>query len=190
MKQVNTALAFLLTHAAKYRVNTSKIVIAGDSGGAQIAAQLGIVLSDPAYAKRLEISPTVSRSAISGMILYCGIYNLSKAEKEKGGIMLRMMMRAYSGHKNFKRNSFFGLGSVIHHIPVNYPPTFLSVGNKDILKPHTYELAQVLSNKGVRVDSLYFESADVSLNHEYQFNLDDESGKVALERTVAFLNKL
>ncbi len=190
VRQVNTALAFLLKHAAKYHVNAKQIVIAGDSGGAQIAAQLGIVLSDPAYAKRLGIIPSVSRSAISGMILHCGIYNLSKAEKGKEGVMLRMMMRAYSGHKIYKPNSYFGLGSVVHHIPENYPPTFISVGNKDILKEHSYELAKELINKGIPVDTLFFETADVSLNHEYQFNLDDESGKVALEKTLTFLNTL
>lgn len=189
--QVNTALRFLLENPEKYHFNPTKIVIAGDSGGAQIAAQTGIVLTDSAYAKKLGVVPAVSRKKIAGMILYCGIYNLSKAEKDTEGLMLRMMMRAYSGKQNFKKKSYFALGSVAKHIPPTYPPTFISVGNKDILKKHSYELAEVLKEKGIKVDSLFFEDADkVSLNHEYQFDLDNESGKLALERTVKFLEGL
>ncbi len=188
--QINSSLTFLSENAEKYHFNPRKIVIGGDSGGAQIAAQLGIVLSDEVYAKKLGVVPSVTRNNISGMILYCGTYNFSQAEKGTEGIILRMMMRAYSGKKNFKKKSYFALGSVTKHIPTTYPSTFISVGNKDILKKHSYELAEILKEKGIKVDSLFFENDKVSLNHEYQFDLDNESGKLALQRTVKFINGL
>jgi len=189
--QLNNALAFLTKHSSKYKFNSKRIVIAGDSGGAQIAAQLGIALTDSAYAKTLGIVPSVPRSTISGMILFCGIYNFNNAVFGKEGVLLRMMLRAYSGSAFYKKKSDFILASVASYIPNNYPPTFISTGNNDVLKRHSYKLADTLKVKGVPVDELFFKNnRKVSLGHEYQFNLDDESGKLALERTVRFLKSL
>lgn len=47
--QANEALAFLAANTAKYRIDTARIVLAGDSAGSQIASQLAAVISDPSY---------------------------------------------------------------------------------------------------------------------------------------------
>ncbi len=190
-RQINSALSFLLANAERFKLNKQRIVIAGDSGGANIAAQVGIVQTDPVYAKKLSISPALSSLQLAGIILYCGTYDFEKAEKDKEGLILRMMMRAYCGHKNYDDDPMFALGSVINFIPTKYPPTFISTGNQDPLKKHSYSLADTLAVKGIAIDTLFWETkSDVSLGHEYQFNLDDESGKIALQRTVEFLEML
>ena len=48
-----------------------------------------------------------------------------------------------------------------------------------------------LTKLGVRVDALFFPADyEPALPHEYQFNLDTEAGRLALDRSVAFLNGL
>lgn len=190
-RQINNALSYLIANAERLKINKRRVVIAGDSGGANIAAQIGIVITDPVYAKKIGITPTLSSSQLSGMILYCGTYDFAKATLRKEAVILRMMLRAYSGRINYIRDPIFNLGSVINHIPHTYPPTFISTGNQDPLKKHSYSLANTMASKGIKIDTLFWETRnDVSLGHEYQFNLDEESGKVALTRTVEFLNKL
>ena len=188
LHQVNAALKYLLQNAERHRINMNRVVIAGDSGGAQIAAQSGIILTDPSYSKKLGIKPGLPAENITAMILHCGTYDFNMAEKGKEGVVLRMMMRAYYGSKKYLIVSLFALGSVSHHIPATYPPAFISTGNSDPLKKHSYALADTLIAKGIRTDTLFWESnSEFSTGHEYQFNLDDEPGKIALDRTLRFL---
>jgi acetyl esterase/lipase len=191
LRQVNAALRYLVTNSKKHRINMSRTVIGGDSGGAQIAAQTGIILTDSSYAKRLGITPGIISDNLWGMILYCGMYDFTKAEKGREGVVLRMMMRAYTGTKLYVKDTLFALGSVVNFIPPSYPPVFLSVGNSDPLKQHSYALADTLIAKGINTDTLFWESnKDVSLGHEYQFNLDVEQGKTALKEMLEFLEEL
>jgi len=53
--------------------------------------------------------------------------------------------------------------------------------------PQSIALADRLASRGVRVERLFFADYKPSLPHEYQFNLDNEAGRLALERSVAFL---
>ena len=59
------------------------------------------------------------------------------------------------------------------------------------LLPHSIAVSAALARLGVHVDSLFY-AADYQppLPHEYQFNLDTEPSRIALEPTVAFLNGL
>jgi len=78
----------------------------------------------------------------------------------------------------------------IKFVTDKFPPAFISVGNEDPLRLHSYDLASRLSSKGVLVDSLFFpDDYSPGLPHEYQFNLDNEAGKRALEGTISFLSK-
>jgi hypothetical protein len=49
-------------------------------------------------------------------------------------------------------------------------------------------LADTLASRGARVERLFF-ARDLApaLPHEYQFNLDSEAGRLALERSLAFV---
>jgi len=78
--------------------------------------------------------------------------------------------------------------SVPRHITGGLPRIFISVGNRDQLAPQSYMLAEIAKAKGVPVDSLFFpESYSPSLRHEYQFDLDSDAGKLALQRSLEFL---
>ena len=48
--------------------------------------------------------------------------------------------------------------------------------------------AEIAKAKGVPVDSLFFpESYTPPLRHEYQFDLDSDAGRLALDRSLEFL---
>jgi acetyl esterase/lipase len=95
---------------------------------------------------------------------------------------------SYSGTKDFLANEPFKLAWAIPHATPNFPPAFISAGNGDPLLPHSLALADALEAKGVRVERLFFPNDYApSLPHVYQFNLDTEAGKLALDRSVGFL---
>ena len=189
LRQVNAALAYLERNAVRLHVDPSRIVLAGDSGGAHIAAQVANAVTVPAYAAALGIVPSIRRPQLHGVILYCGGYDLGKINLDGpfGGFM-RTVLWSYFGRKDFLAHPLFATASVIDHLTPDFPPAFISVGNADPLAPQSRALAQALAARGVRVDSLFFpDDYAPALAHEYQFNLDIPAGRLTLERSLKFL---
>ena len=77
---------------------------------------------------------------------------------------------------------------MVRNVTADFPPMFISVGNDDPLAPHSRLLVETAAKLGVSVDGLFFpDDYKPPLPHEYQFNLDTEAGREALQRTLAFL---
>jgi acetyl esterase len=192
LKQVNAALAYLQKNAALLHVDASRIVLAGDSAGSQIAAQLATIISVPDYARTVGVAPAITRSQLSGVLLYCGAYDMAAADFDGPfSDFLNTVLWSYSGHRDFKLNPEFAPASVVNYVDANFPPAFVSAGNDDPLEPQSKELAATLAKHGVRVDALFFPSDYApALPHEYQFSLDTEAGRTALTRSAAFLHAL
>jgi acetyl esterase len=192
VRQVNTALGYLQQHAARLHVDPERLVLAGDSAGAQIAAQLANVVSVPDYARDVGVKPTIDRSQLRGVLLYCGPYDLKEANFDGpfGGFM-RTVLWSYSGRRDFAGDAAFAWSSVARYVDAEFPPAFISAGNGDPLEPQSKELASVLTRHGVQVETLFFPPGYVpALPHEYQFVLDNPAGRLALERSAAFLHRL
>jgi acetyl esterase/lipase len=189
--QVGAALTFLADNADRLGLDTSRLVIAGDSAGAQIAAQVATIITSPPYARLVGIAPPVDPSIVRGAILYCGAYDVTRMDL--GGPFagfLRTVLSAYAGHEDFLTDSRFAPASVVNHVTAAFPPTFISVGNADPLREHSHAFAQALRERGVPVRTVFFpDDHGPALPHEYQFDLDTDAGRLALERSLAFLEE-
>ena len=181
--QVNAALAFIGKNAAGLHVDASKLFLAGDSAGAQIAAQLAVVISNSPYAKRMGVTPSIDRRQLKGVILHCGLYDL-----RGGGEIRASIARSYLGNADFMNDPRLEEFSVVRNITADFPPMFISVGNADRLESQSQLLADTATKLGISVDGLFFPNGYTPpLPHEYEFNLNSEAGQLALERTVRFL---
>jgi acetyl esterase len=193
LHQVNAALAFLQKNAARFHIDPSRIVLAGDSAGAQLAAQTANIISVPQYARSVGIAPAVARQHLIGVLLFCGIYD-AKSVTPGGGVMgefLRTVGRAYFGTEDFANDPRVAQFSVTHHITPEFPPAFISAGNADPLLPHSLALADAIEKQGGKVERLFFPpDYTPPLGHEYQFVLATDAGKLALSRALNFLRSL
>ena len=192
VRQVNTALAYLAKNARRLHVDPAQFFLAGDSAGAQIAAQLANAVNVPSYASALGIVPSIQGSQLRGLLLYCGAYDTKQLNLEGPfGDFLKTVLWSYSGGKDFQTDPRFATASVIDYVTADFPPVFISAGNADPLLAQSGAFAGKLIDLGVRVDSLFFPADRTpGLPHEYQFNLDTYAGRLALERSVTFLAKL
>ncbi len=191
VRQLNNALLYLKRNAQRFHIDTAKFFLAGDSGGAQIAAEMGGIISSSEYAELVKISPTLASSQLSGVVLFCGPYDAGHVNLEGAfGSFIKTVLWSYSGKKNFAEDEYFKTLSVIDYVTRDYPACFISVGNGDPLAPHSYGLAKKLLGLGVPVDTLFFPAGYTpKLPHEYQFDLDGHAGQLALESMVRFLNR-
>lgn len=191
IRQVNSALGWLAANADRLELSP-RFVLAGDSAGANISAQLANLIAVPDYAQAVGIAPAVGRERLAGTLLYCGPYDAAAVDYNGAmGGFLRTVLWSYFGRKDFLNDPRLGHFSVANHVTAAFPPTFLSVGNGDPLQPQSRALAAKLTGFGVRVDTLFFPpDYKPALPHEYQFHLDTDAGRQALDRTVQFLSRL
>lgn len=189
VRQVNSALAYLIKNAARLNIDPDRLFLAGDSAGAQIAAQTAAIVTSPAYAASIGIEPGLKPSQLRGVLLLCGAYDASLLNLEGVfGWFLRTVLWSYFGTKDFLADPRLAQFSVARHITPQYPPLFIAVGNADPLAPQSVAFAEAAAGLGVPVDKLFFPKDYIPpLRHEFQFNLDVKAGRLALERTLAFL---
>jgi acetyl esterase/lipase len=186
--QTNAALAYLVAHAHELHIDPRRIFLAGDSAGAQIAAQTALVISDPRYSARMGIAPGLEREALRGLLLYCGPYEPTRfpSAGELYGFK-KIVMWSYMGTRDMRDERMAGF-SVTPHLSALFPPVFISVGNADSLAPQSVDFATALRRYGVEVDALFFpEDYDPPLGHEYQMLLTTDAGRLAFERSITFL---
>ena len=189
IREVNSALKYLEQNSAELHVDTTRMFLAGDSAGAQIAAQLAIIVTSPNYAQEMGIAPAMEPAQLRGVVLYCGIYDGRRVDFEGPfRSFLRTTVWSYFGTKESMGDPQLDQFSVTRNITGAFPAMFLSAGNTDPLGPESQDLALVARAQGVQVDSLFFpQGYKPRLGHEYQFNLDTEAGETALARSLEFL---
>ncbi|MGV8851784.1 MAG: alpha/beta hydrolase [Rhodoglobus sp.] len=75
--ELNDALEYLLDNAERLRIDPHNISFAGDSAGAQLSAQLAAATTNANYASTVGVSPSLSADQLQGVILNCGIYDVT-----------------------------------------------------------------------------------------------------------------
>jgi acetyl esterase/lipase len=192
IRQVSAALAFLSREAATLGLDAPRFALAGDSAGAQIAAQTAAVITNPDYAARIGVEPGLDAGRLAGALLFCGIYDITGMGKSGGffGWFIHQTAWSYSGQRDWRNSADFATMAIPPYLTPAFPPTFITVGNADPLGPQSVALAEALTAKGTSVTTLFFPPDHPPLGHEYQFDLDSEAGKQALEQAVEWLRTL
>lgn len=192
VEQVLDALAFITRNAAQYGVNPNAIVLAGDSAGAQISAQVANIITSPSYAIEMGLTPRISPAQLAGVVLYCGAYDMSMVDWDgRFGSFLKTIMWAYTGVEDVRADRSFDVASVLNYVTPQFPPAFISAGNADPLGPQSHALAEKLERLGCRVQPRFFADDDPAhLGHEYQAHLDKPEARESLELSVEFVQSV
>ena len=194
LTQLNDALGYLVEHADEYNIDPSRIVIAGDSAGANLTSQLAAITTNPSYASLVGIEPALTKDQLRAVILNCGIYDVSEIPNAPGigGWGFRIALWAYLGDRDWANTANGEQMSTLDDVTADFPTTWISGGNDDPLTPAQSEkLAARLTELGVDVTPVFYEKDHVpALPHEYQFHLDGADAQAALASTVAFLDRV
>lgn len=191
VKELNAALAFVREHADRYGLDPNRIVLAGDSAGAQLAAQLALAVTNPEYARDTGVVPAAAPGQLRGILLNCGVFDFDAVARMAGpvGWGLRKALWSYTGSKNWKATPAAGHMSIPEHADHRFPPTYICGGNGDNLTlTQSIPLADRLQELGVPVVRQFWpEDYKPALGHEFQFQLHRPEAMDSLLRTVAFL---
>lgn len=194
VEQLNDALGYLIDNAGELRIDPDRIILAGDSAGAQFASQLATLVTNSDYAELLGIIPALSPDQLDGVILNCGVYDLD-AMAELNGISawgFKIALWAYTGTRDWSDTYAGATMSTIEFVTEDFPPTFISGGNGDSLTwIQSVPMFNKLKASGVEVSHLFWEADhEPALPHEYQFHLDFDGAQQALDETLDFLKSV
>ena len=192
LKEVDAAVAFLQKRAGSYGLDMEQVVLAGDSAGAQLAAQFSAAVTSPGYAAELGFTPALSSEHLRAAILHCGVYDLDAMSGLTGilGWGFRTALWAYTGKRRFAGSAAADQMSVISHATEAFPPSFISGGNGDGLTlQQSVPFADRLRDLGVPVTrSFWEEDLSPALPHEAQFHFSRPEARAVLDQTAAFLD--
>lgn len=181
VNQLNDAHNYVKNNIAQYHGDTSKLILAGDSAGAQLSSQLATIITNPSYAREMNIEPALDASQISAMVLYCGIYKMEVlAEPHESLSKLiswgnRITVWSYTGTRDTNDPAIRQM-STFYYVDADFPDTFISGGNGDPLtNVQSKPFAEKLQNFGVDVQTQFYAADHTpSLAHENQFVLDTD----------------
>ncbi|MBV9795401.1 MAG: alpha/beta hydrolase [Actinobacteria bacterium] len=186
VRQANAALAWLSQHARQFGGGPARMAVGGDSAGAQIASQLAAVESNPQLAAAMRLTPGLPPARLRAVVLYCGLYDMSTVGGT-GFPALRTYLWAYTGTRNWLAYPQIGQLSTTRQATSAYPPTYLTVGDRDPFRTQAAELAGVLRARGVPVTTLFWHGQ--GLGHEYQFDFRYRQAGTSFQQTLAFLDQ-
>ncbi|KQQ05505.1 MULTISPECIES: alpha/beta hydrolase [unclassified Rathayibacter] len=193
-RQLLAALEHLRRNAGRLGIARDRIVLAGDSAGAQLASQLATAVTNPSYARDAGLTTSLPVEAVRAVVLHCGVFDLSAMARVTGvaGWGFRSALWAYTGRRNWAESTVGAHMSTIDHVTPRFPPVFISGGNADALTARqSRPFAAHLRSLGVPVTELFWGAGhEAQLGHEYQFDLDLPDARTALTRTLAFLDSV
>ncbi|MEO7904337.1 MAG: alpha/beta hydrolase [Candidatus Saccharimonadales bacterium] len=193
INQLNSALHFVNANADQFSIDATKIVLAGDSAGAQLSSQMATIITNPAYAKTIDIAPALQPSQVAATVLFCGIYQvdvLATADPSLPKIIgwgTDITIWSLFGSRDAD-NPQLRQASALYHLDENFPPSFISGGNGDSLtKVQSEPLATHLQSLGVDTTTLFYpDNHEPRLPHENQF-IFDKDGLENFDTTVRFI---
>lgn len=191
--QLNDLYSYVQENADRFHIDPTKFILAGDSAGAQLSSQMAAIITNPAYAAEVGVSPNLEPAQLRGVILFCGIYKMHDLTQPDPtlpkivGWGTDVSVWAYAGTRDFSDPVITQM-SAYYNVTSQFPATYISGGNGDPLtQAQSMPFVQKLQSLGVNVTTLFYPADhQPSLPHEYQFNLDNSDGANALTQIVAF----
>lgn len=188
VRQANEALAWVAENAEEIGADRSRVVLAGDSAGAQVAAQVATLTTSPANAELVGVVPTLAADQLRGVVIASGAVDpvsMIAGGAASGPIsshVAAMTVRSYVDEERA------GQTRIASHVTEDYPPVWITSGNADPLEPASQVLAQRLEDLGVDVTPLFYLRAHrPALGHQYQLDLRSADAERALESLQEFL---
>lgn len=188
VEQIAQALAFVRDAAAEWGGDPARVVLAGDSAGAHIVAQLARAVHDADYAARAGIH-LPETAPVRGVVLTSGPFRLGEpGDLGPNGRLGDFLLRAYTGRRDYARDAKLRCASLVDDLDASFPPAFVSAGSDDPMLADSRDLAAALAGIGVEVDEAFYPD-DAGLPHEFAVDLRRPEAREVLERIAAFAHR-
>ena len=162
LADTNAVLEWVIQNARSYHLDPERIILLGDSAGAQMTSQYAAMHTNSEYAKLFGLK--MANVKIRAIGLFCGLYDLN----EMGAAPRRGMHKDYFGKLPKDDPRFQALEAVTG----SYPPAFITTGTEDFLRDNAQPMYDFLCSKGVAAQwKCYGREGDKNVCHVFHVNI-------------------
>lgn len=178
----NSVMNWICKNAVRYHLDPGRIIIVGDSAGAQLASQYAAIASNPEYAATFPMRlPEITIRALG---LNCGMYD----PKTFIGDGVSGVAKDYLG-KHFDPADPRLL--VLEAIGANYPAAHITTAHHDFLKSQAQPMFDFLSGKGIpcKIDC-YGSEEDKTVGHVFHVTITNPEAVRCNDDAAAFFRSI
>jgi len=159
----NHVMEWVCVNADRYHLDPTRIILVGDSAGAQLASQYAAIATNSAYAALFRMN--VPGIIIRALGLNCGMYDMvQRAASPRKGLALD-----YIGKETPDSDPRF---NVLGAITRNYPPAYITTACHDFLRDCAEPMHDFLVSQGVQTAwKCYGTEEDKSVGHVFHVNI-------------------
>ena len=162
LADTNAVMEWIVRNACRYHLDPQRIILVGDSAGAQMTSQYAAMQTNPAYGRLFGLK--LANIRIRAVGLNCGLYDL----KEMGAAPRKGMHKDYFGRIPADDPRFCCLES----ITADFPPAFITTGTEDSLRELAQPMQELLCSKGVAAEwKCYGREGDKNACHVFHVNI-------------------
>lgn len=166
--QLTQAIEFLKAHGGEYGLDMSRVVLSGGSAGGYIVGQYGIIQTNPAYARQLNIAPSLTRDQLKAIVFDSAPFDPRRGGRTEAPVLpvdwvFYLCLRAYFGTTSARLDE----GNLIEHATAEFPPAFIADGNTGTFPDQARDFAGRLDELKVRNVLNLYPVSEVSLGHSY-----------------------
>jgi acetyl esterase/lipase len=154
LNDIADAVDWLYENAGKFKADTGRILFGGSSAGAHLASMTACIATNENLRKQTGVKLNIERNQLRGTILVYGGFNM-KTILDSGFLMIKTMVRAYTGNAA-PGDAIWNQISPIDHITKEFPPAYITAGERDHLYGQSLELVKVLNDYGILHEKLLF----------------------------------
>lgn len=178
----NSVMEWVCKNAVRYHLDPSRIIIVGDSAGAQLASQYAAIATNPAYAAAFRM--TVPDITVRALGLNCGMYNpkVFLANGTSG------ITRDYMGKTADLEDPCL---QILEAIGSNYPAAHITTAHHDFLKEHAKPMYDFLTEQGIRCKlDIYGSEDDATIGHVFHVTINTPEAIRCNDDAAAFFHNV
>ncbi len=163
LADTNAVLEWVSRNARRYHLDPDRVILVGDSAGAQLASQYAAILTNPTYASHFSLKlPQVNIVALG---LNCGMYDpAEQAQPPRRGIALDYLGRDISADDPRLK--------VMEAITAAYPPAYITTACQDFLRSCAQPMFDFLQARGVEAQwKCYGTEDNKQVGHVFHVNI-------------------
>ena len=187
--QLTRALRFLRENGNSLGIGTDRLVLCGGSAGAQLAGQLVCLQLNPALSERMGIAPVLRKEQIKAAVLNSSLLDCARF-RDVGdplwGMLFHRCGTAYFGTRKYPSDPRMAETDVIENMTADWPPVYISDGNKATFTEQAKELARRAGELGVPFTLNLYDRETATLPHGYETG-DSPQAEDNRARQLAFL---
>ena len=165
LADTNAVHHWVRANARRYHLDPERIILVGDSAGAQLASQYAAMLTNPDYMALFGLKRPIDRISIKAVGLNCGLYDMKTiAAGERKGLHLDYLGKTLSSDDPRL--------AALENITSAFPPAHITTAYHDVLRECAQPMCDFLQSKGVEaVCKCYGTEEDKTIGHVFHVNI-------------------